>query len=243
MSLTTSISIPAAFLFGLMSFFSPCVLPLVPAYLSYMSGASVEELMGARVGTSLKPIGIRWVLFVLGFSLVFTLMGAAATSVGQLLIARLGIITRVSGILLIVLGLHMLGIFRINALYTEKRFHLRSTSVSGFTAFLIGVTFAFGWTPCIGPTLAAILALAANSSTVGRGIALLAVYSLGLGVPFLIAGFATGSVIRALMRFKKHFRKIEIASGVFIIFIGVLMFIGRFEVLSSALSSWTLRGR
>jgi cytochrome c-type biogenesis protein len=227
-----TISIPAAFLFGLASFVSPCVLPLVPAYLSYMSGASVEELLTTRGTEAVKRTGIKSVFFVLGFSAVFIAMGATATSVGRLLAVQLGILMKVAGVIIIVFGLHMAGVFRIKALYAEKRFHTRFQNVGFFGAFLIGVMFAFGWTPCIGPVLAGILALAANSETVLTGIGLLAVYSLGLGIPFLITGFATGSALKALGGFKRHFRKIEIASGVLLVAVGVLIFTGSLQAIS-----------
>jgi cytochrome c-type biogenesis protein len=164
-------------------------------------------------------------------------MGATATYFGQMLADRAGVIARVGGLLLIVLGLHMTGLFKIRALYSEHRIHARFARMGGLTAFLIGVTFAFGWTPCIGPALAAILALAASSDTVYRGMLLLAVYSLGLGVPFLAAGFAAGSILKALMRFKRHFRKVEIASGVLIVLVGVLIFTGRFDVITALLAT------
>ena len=241
--MSESVSIPAAFFFGLLSFFSPCVLPLVPAYLSYMSGTSIEELTNGNAHESAKRVGFRSLLFVLGFSIVFSLMGATASSIGQMLNAKAGIIMRVGGAALIVLGLHMLGLFKIRALYSEKRIHMKMSNVSGITAFLIGVTFAFGWTPCIGPTLATILALAANSSTVTRGILLLSVYSLGLGVPFLITGFATTSVLKALMRFRKYFRVVEVANGAFIILIGTLVFCGKFAALTSMLNAWLPQGK
>jgi len=131
----------------------------------------------------------------------------------------------------VILGLNMIGLFRIRALFSEKRFHTRFASVGYLGAFMVGVTFAFGWAPCIGPLLAAMLALAADSKTVLRGSMLLAVYSLGLGVPFLAAGFATGTVIKALSRFKKHFRKIEIVSGVLVILVGFLVFFNRLSII------------
>jgi len=238
MSVDAAISVPTAFTFGLLSFFSPCVLPLVPAYLSYMSGVSVEELMTARGLDALKRTGMKSVFFVLGFSAVFIAMGATATSIGQLLQAHMYTLMKAGGIIIIIFGLHMLGVFRIKALYAEKRFHKRLQNVGLVGAFLIGVMFAFGWTPCIGPVLAGILALAADSKTALQGTGLLAVYSLGLGIPFLVTGFATGAALRALARFKRHVRKVEIASGVLMIAIGILIFKGNLQVLSAILSKW-----
>ncbi|MHB0912403.1 MAG: cytochrome c biogenesis CcdA family protein [Armatimonadota bacterium] len=228
------ITISAAFLGGLLSFLSPCVLPLVPAYLSYMSGTSVEELLESR--SAARRTGLRSIAFVLGFSVVFVALGATATSAGQLLNERIDLLTKLGGAVVIVFGLHMLGIFRIKALYSEKRLHARLDSMGPAGAFLIGVTFAFGWTPCIGPVLGAILVLAANSETVFRGVTLLAVYSLGLGIPFLAAGFATAAVLRALSPLKRHFRKVEIASGMLLIIIGVMVAAGKLQDLTLLLN-------
>ena len=193
MSVTTAVSVPTAFAFGLLSFFSPCVLPLVPAYLSYMSGVSVEELMTARASQAVRRTGAKSVLFVLGFSAVFVTMGATANFLGQLRAENMDVIMKVAGAVIAIFGLHMAGVFRIKALYSEKRLHIRFRHVGFAGAFLIGIVFALGWTPCIGPVLASILAVTANSETVSRGVGLLAAYSLGLGIPFLIGGFATGT--------------------------------------------------
>lgn len=234
------ISVPTvftAFTAGLLSFLSPCVLPLVPAYLSYMSGVSVEELASAKSADALKRTGIKSIVFVLGFSTVFIAMGATATSIGTLLAKKMAVLMSVAGIIIFVFGLHMTGIIRIKSLYSEKRFHLRLKNVGYAGAYVIGVMFALGWTPCIGPVLAAILGLAANSKTVGLGITLLAVYSLGLGIPFILAGFATGAALRALSGFKRHFRKIEIASGVLLMVVGFLIFTGNLSAVASWMSN------
>jgi len=236
MPVSSAVSVPTAFVFGLLSFFSPCVLPLVPAYLSYMSGVSVEELMESRGSEALKRTGAKSVLFVLGFSAVFVAMGATATSVGQLLAAKMDILMKIGGVVIVILGMHMTGVFRIKALYAEKRFHMRLRNVGFVGAFLIGVTFAFGWTPCVGPVLAGILTLAVNSETVLRGVGLLAVYSLGLGIPFIITGFAAGTALAALAKFKSRLRKIEIASGILVVIVGILVFTGSLQDLSSLLS-------
>ncbi len=232
MSVTSTASIPAAFIAGLLSFLSPCVLPLVPAYLSYMSGVSVEDLQESSSAEALKKTGLKSVLFVLGFSLIFIAMGATAASIGQFLSTQAVLLMKIAGVIVIIFGLHMTGLFRIKALYSEHRFHSKLKTVSYAGSFLIGVMFAFGWTPCVGPVLAGILALAANSETVMRGVGLLAVYSLGLGLPFLLAGFATSTVLKALGRFRRHFRKVEIASGVLMILVGVVILTGNLSTIS-----------
>ncbi len=235
MHLSAATTIPAAFVAGLLSFLSPCVLPLVPAYLSYMSGVSVEELMSAPSGEAMRRTGLKSVMFVLGFSVVFVSMGATAASIGQFLTDKAELLMKIGGVVIVIFGLHMTGLFRIKALYTEKRFHSRMSKVSYLGAFVIGLTFAFGWTPCVGPVLAGILGLAANSETIGRGVSLLAVYSMGLGLPFLIAGFATGAVLKALGRFRQYFKVIEIASGVLMILVGIVIFTGNLQTLGAML--------
>lgn len=242
MPVSETISMPAAFIAGLLSFLSPCVLPLVPAYLSYMSGASIDELTSAKSWDAVKRTGIKSIFFVLGFSAVFVAMGATATSIGQLITEKLDILMKVGAVIVIIFGLHMTGIFRIKALYSEKRFHTRIKGVGLAGAFLIGITFALGWTPCIGPVLAAILSLAMKSETVTRGVLLLSMYSLGLGVPFLLAGFATGTAFSVLARFKRHFRKIEVASGMLIIVVGILVFTGKLAMLTTIMNGWLHRG-
>ncbi len=233
-----TVSFAMAFIGGFLSFISPCVLPLVPAYISYMSGVSVEELATSTRRESAYRAGFRSVFFVMGFSLVFIVMGASATSLSQALATYRPILMRVAGAVIVIFGLHMLGVFRIRALYAEKRFHVRLKSVGYLGAFLLGLVFALGWTPCVGLYLGPILGLAANTDTLAKGIALLAVYSLGLGVPFVLTGFMTSRAIGAMNRIKPHFRKIEIASGVLLIVVGVLVFIGRLQELSGYIPSF-----
>ncbi|MEK6775925.1 MAG: cytochrome c biogenesis protein CcdA [bacterium] len=222
-----------AFLGGLLSFISPCVLPLVPAYISYISGVSVEQLAGEENPSSLLPgVLASSLFFVAGFSLVFTLLGASATLIGHMITGHMGLMRKISGLALMVLGLHTMGIFRISFLNYEKRFHVRTKRISYLQAFVIGVVFAFGWTPCIGPILAGILAMAGTQESIKTGILLLLVYAMGLGIPFILAGVATGWSLSLINRFRKHFKAVEVVSGMLLITIGVMIFMNRLGYLS-----------
>ena len=186
----SSLPLPiAAFVAGLLSFLSPCVLPLVPGYVSLISGTSVDELR-TQDRRLLGGVMLNSAMFILGFSIVFVLLGAVATSIGQLTRSYYPILTRVAGVVIIIFGLHLTGIWKIKALYADKRMHEVKGNNTALGSFVVGFAFAFGWTPCIGPILAAILAVAASKATVAKGAGLLAVYSLGLGVPFMVAALA-----------------------------------------------------
>ncbi len=227
-----SISFGIAFLAGVLSFLSPCVLPLVPGYISFLSGVSLDELReGMRYRKVLGRAGLASVAFVAGFSVVFVSLGASASFIGKLLAAHMTVLTRAAGIVIVVLGLHLSGVFRIGWLNYEKRLHLKHHSPGLLSAFLVGFAFSFGWTPCIGPILAGILALAAAQKTLTRGMVLLAAYSLGLGIPFIITGCAVGLFMRFLERYKRFIRWGEIIAGLLLIFIGGLMFFGNLSVL------------
>src|ERR1017187_5333920 len=190
----------AAFVAGLVSFLSPCVLPLVPGYVSLISGAGVEELQSQEMRL-FRKVMLNSISFILGFSVVFITLGAISTEVGQLLARYKSTLAQVAGVVIILFGLHLTGIFRINALYSDKRLHnVKGGSTLG-GAFLIGLAFAFGWTPCVGPILAVILGFAAEQDSVLKGIALLAVYSLGLAVPFLLTAF----LLERFLKFYSHF--------------------------------------
>src|SRR5881398_3257776 len=175
----------AAFVAGLFSFLSPCVLPLVPGYVSLISGAGVEELK-SQESHLLRKVMLNSIGFILGFSIVFIALGAISTQVGQLMARYKSVLAQVAGVVIILFGLHLTGIFKIKALYTDARLHSIKGSSTPIGAFVIGFAFAFGWTPCLGPILTAILALASEQDTLVKGILLLAVYSLGLAVPFLL---------------------------------------------------------
>lgn len=228
----SQISIGIAFIAGIFSFLSPCVLPLVPGYISFLSGLSLEELRGdAQRRKILRKAGLTSVFFVAGFSVVFVSLGASASFMGRFLAAHMKILTKVAGVLIVILGLHLVGILKIKWLNYEKRLEIKRFSPGLFGAFLIGLAFAFGWTPCIGPILAGILALAATQETVIKGMFLLAVYSLGLGIPFIITGFGVGLFMRFFQRYKRFIRWGEIISGLLLIAIGVLIFFNNLTAL------------
>ena len=224
----------AAFIAGLFSFLSPCVLPLVPGYVSLISGASVEELQ-TKDRKLLNTVLLHSVMFILGFTVVFVTLGAMATEIGQLAHQYKKYLTWVAGVIIIIFGLHLTGIFRIKALYADKRLHSMQGGKSPLGAFLVGFAFAFGWTPCIGPILGGILGMAANSDTVSRGILLLWVYSLGLAVPFLITSLGVDRFLTFYGRFRRHLGTVEVVSGVLLIAIGGLILAGHFAWLSSKL--------
>lgn len=221
----------AAFIAGLISFLSPCVLPLVPGYVSLISGTGVEEL---RRGDQrlMRTLMVNSLTFILGFSIVFILLGAVATTLGQYTRQYYPILTRVAGVVIIVFGLHLTGVFKINALYADKRLHRVRGGSTALGAFLVGFAFAFGWTPCIGPILATILAFAASQDTVLRGVMLLAVYSAGLAVPFLLTSMGIDRFLVFYTRFRRHLHAVEVGSGVLLIAIGGLIFFSKFTLIN-----------
>ncbi len=225
----------AAFLAGLLSFLSPCVLPLVPGYVSLISGTGATELE-AEQRRLLRTVMLNSVMFILGFSIVFITLGAVATTVGQAIVRYKSLLTDVAGVVVILFGLHLTGVFKIKALYADKRLHNIKGSGSAFGAFVIGFAFAFGWTPCVGPILAAILLLAGSQDSVSKGVALLAVYSLGLAIPFLLTSLGIERFLHFYGGFRRHLHKVEVASGVLLIAIGALIFTRHFTILSGYLA-------
>lgn len=225
----------AAFVAGLISFLSPCVLPLVPGYVSLISGAGVEELKSQQ-GQLLRKVMLNSVAFILGFSIVFITLGALSTEVGQILAQYKSTLARVAGAVIIVFGVHLTGIFQIKALLADTRLHSLKGGSSAWGAFVIGFAFAFGWTPCVGPILALVLGFAAAQDTVIKGILLLAVYSAGLAVPFLLTSLGIERFLKFYNRFKFHMHAVEVASGVLLIFLGVLLVMGRFTMIAGYFS-------
>ena len=217
---------------GFLSFVSPCVLPLLPAYLGYMTGLSVDEIQGARDTATRAHIVGRSVAFVIGLSLVFAALGASASAVGQALVRNQTIILRIAGLLVVLLGLHTLGLIRIPLLFQERRLSVGGKDGSYVGALLLGAAFAAGWTPCIGPFLAGLLALASQEQTVGQGMLLLFVYGLGLGVPFVLTGLALGTSLRLLSAVKARMHALELASGFLLVGMGLLIFSDRLSMIS-----------
>jgi len=214
----------ASFTAGLLSFLSPCILPLIPAYLSFVSGVSLAEMRNESPAShAMNRVFLNAVFFVLGFSFVFVSLGASATFLGKLLLAQMASLKKLAGVLILLFGLHVLGVLRIRFLDRERRYHQRKKPLGLLGSFVVGVAFAFGWTPCIGPILAAILFYAGTQETVGQGVWLLSVYSAGLGIPFLVAALGVGRFLRVSNLFKNHFRGIEIVSGLLLMAVGVLI--------------------
>jgi cytochrome c-type biogenesis protein len=236
---STSPDLLLAFAAGLLSVLSPCVLPLLPAYLSLISGISVEEMQeGSTVGVRARVMRACFG-FVVGFSAVFVLMGVGAVAAGQLLrswrASVFGLefgISQIAGLVIVVLGLHMMGISPIRALYRDTRFQFRLGRRSFWSSLVVGAGFAFGWSPCIGPILATILTVAGQRETVLYGVGLLAVYSAGLAVPFLLAGWSMNLFLEGFSRVKRHFRALEITSGAILVGVGVLLVADRFSDLN-----------
>ncbi len=219
-----NVSFVTAFAAGLISFLSPCVLPLVPGYISIISGFSLDQLKDQQEISALRrTLLLNSVMFIIGFSITFITEGATASWLGQVLLSRMQLLYRIAGLIIIVFGVHLLGIFKINFLYQDKRFHTLQKPRGLLGALVLGLAFAFGWTPCIGPILAGILTIASTKQTVMEGVFLLAVYSLGLGIPFLLTSLGINKFLAFYGRFKRHFRAVEMASGALVIAVGVLI--------------------
>ena len=220
---------------GMLSFASPCVFPLIPAYLSYLGGQATRD--GAPPDH--WAILANGVFFVMGFSAVFVGLGAAASAIGRLLFAYLGVLTKVGGIAIVLFGLHHLGLLKIPLLYTDTRRHYRRQPGLGYaSSVLMGVFFGAGWSPCIGPTLGAILTLALNEGTVSRGALLLFVYSMGLGIPFLLMALLIDRTTGILQRARRLMRAVTVASGVFLVILGMLVFFDRLGWLTQWISAF-----
>jgi cytochrome c-type biogenesis protein len=232
MTLNGDISILGAAAAGVVSFLSPCVLPLVPAYLSFLAGTSLSELQTGRAGQRGRLL-LTALAFVLGFSAVFILLGATATVLGRWVAGYFRWLERLAGALIVVLGLHVTGLLRLPFLMVERRLHPAPQAVGLVQAFGVGAAFAFGWTPCVGPILAGILALAGTQETVSQGMVLLSAYAAGLGAPFLLAALAVNGFLAWMQRFKRYLRWVEIVSGALLIAIGLAIAFGGIARISA----------
>jgi cytochrome c-type biogenesis protein len=231
----SAVGIPIAALAGAASFLSPCVLPLLPAYLSYVSGVSADMVTSGEA--SPKRLFFPTVIFVLGFTTIFVALGTSASLAGSLVQSHREVLTRVGGVLVIVMGLAFVGLLPIRSLYSERRFLInRGSSIAG--NYLLGLSFAVGWTPCIGPTLGATLVIASQADTARRGAMLLAAYSLGLGVPFVLSALGVARMAGALAFFRKHQQAILKFSGGILVVFGVLLFFDRVFVISNLFQRW-----
>jgi cytochrome c-type biogenesis protein len=229
-----SLGLVVAFFAGVLSFLSPCVLPLVPSYIGFLTGLTLPEITNRRRHTLTHAA-----LFVLGFSLIFILLGAGATALGRALRVYEDWLARAGGLLIIVFGLYLLGVLRIPGFGTEKRVHIEDKPIGYLGSVLVGVAFGAGWTPCIGPVLGAILGLAATQADLGRGIALLGAYSAGLAVPFLLAALAMDRFIDWFQAFRRHLGLVQKVSGALLLLVGVLLVSGQFTRLAGWLQGLT----
>jgi cytochrome c-type biogenesis protein len=230
-----TVSVVTAFLAGLLSFLSPCVLPLVPPYLCFITGASLDDLTKTGVAQTGRTV-LASLLFVAGFTTVFVLLGATASAASQLLRDHLPLLARIAGIVIILMGLHFLGVFRLAFLNREKRYHHASRPAGLIGAYVVGLAFAFGWTPCIGPVLATILAVAASEESVAKGAVLLAIYSAGLGLPFILSALGVDRFLGFLKRFAKHLGAVEKAMGALLVLAGIAFLTG----LHQSFAYWLL---
>ena len=225
-----------AFTAGIFSFLSPCVLPLVPSYLTFVTGMSLEDL---QEGVDRRTTFTHSLLFVLGFSSIFILLGASASFLGQFFRAYEVWITRIGGVVIVLLGMHLAGLFRMTPLLREKRLHLNDKPAGYLGTLGVGVAFGAGWTPCIGPALGAILTYGMAQDTMWAGVGLLTVYSLGLAIPFLLASLALDWFLQTFQKFRAWIPIVEKASGVLLILLGILLLTGQFTLLASWLSQYT----
>jgi len=224
-----------ALLAGFLSFLSPCVLPLVPPYLCFLGGTTFDQLTGEDETPPhvYKTVIMSSVAFVLGFTTVFVILGATATAAGQLMVDNLSLLGKIAGVVIVIAGLHFLGVLHIPMLHREARYHADARPAGLIGAYVIGLAFAFGWTPCIGPVLAAILAMAAGEDSVRQGVALLFVYSLGLGIPFIAAAIAIKPFMSTLQRFRKHLATVEKLLGGFLVLTGILFLTNSMTLIAS----------
>lgn len=234
MAESSQISILIAFTAGLLSFVSPCVLPLIPSFVTYITGLTFEDLTSGMDRRRIRTITVTNSLaFIAGFTVVFVLFGASATFAGKFLLQYQDILRKVGGILIILFGLYIMGILNLNFLQSDKRVHIENKPAGYIGSFLVGMAFAAGWTPCVGPILGSILIYASTTESVGKGMSLLAVYSLGLGLPLFISSLALNTFLTAFKAISKYMRGITIISGIFLILVGIMIFTDYLTLLTA----------
>ena len=223
---------------GILSFVSPCVLPLIPAYICFLGGTSLDQLTaeGGVDKALARKVFISALAFVLGFSTIFIILGATATAVSGFIASNMDMLSKIAGVIIVIFGLHFMGMFRIGSLNFEKRFNIESKPSGLVGSYVLGLAFAFGWTPCVGPVLATVLMVAAGSDSIAYGISLLSAYAAGIGVPFLIAALAVKPFMAFMTKFRKHMHKVEISIGSLLVITGIAIFTGK---LADA-SNWLL---
>lgn len=229
-----TLGLALAFGAGLLSFISPCVLPLIPSYLTFVTGVGFEDL-----GNQRRASLVHGLLFVLGFTLIFVTLGASATVLGRLLLAYRVWITRLGGALIVLFGLYLLGVVRVSAFDRERRVHLASKPVGYLGSVFVGIAFGAGWTPCLGPILGAILTYTAAEADLSRGLPLLLAYSLGLAIPFLLAAVAVERFLETVTKLRPHLARVSQISGALLVIVGVLMMLDYFTVVGTYLQAWT----
>jgi cytochrome c-type biogenesis protein len=234
-----SVGIVVAFSAGLFSFLSPCVLPLFPSYLSFITGMSVADLSGELTGAARRRVLLNALVFVLGFSLVFVGLGASFSAASRFLFDYREVIRTIGGVLIIVFGLYIAGVFKLGLFGRTAQWQVREKPAGYVGSLLVGITFAIGWTPCVGPILGAILSLASTTETVERGIGLLVAYSMGLGVPFVLSAIALGSFLKFFKRYRPLIPVVERAAGALLVVVGLLVVFNYYTALNSWAASLT----
>lgn len=232
------ISLGLAFLAGLVSFLSPCVFPIVPSYVGFVTGMTMDELRDGARSDARRHAAIHAALFVLGFSLVFIALGASATALGSTLRRSLPLLQQLGGVLIVLFGLYLLGVLRLPALMRERRVNLASKPAGKLGSVVVGIVFGAGWTPCVGPILATLLLYASFEQTLGRGVLLLTVYALGLGIPFFLSAVALNWFLAGSARMKRWLLPIERVAGAAMVVLGVLLFTGHFALITSFLAQF-----
>ncbi len=231
---SSQVSIFIAFTAGLLSFVSPCVLPLIPSFVTYITGLTFEELTSGIDKKRVRTLTIiNSMAFIGGFTVIFVLLGASATFIGRFLLEYQDVIRKAGGILIILFGLYIMGVINFDFLQRDKRIHVKNKPSGYIGSFLVGMAFAAGWTPCVGPILGSILIYASTSKSVLKGMGLLAVYSLGLGIPLFISSIAINTFLMTFRKISRYMKGITIASGIFLVIIGIMIFTDYFTLLSA----------